>query len=131
MRITLAQLLAKAVTEMKVIKDNLDSQTYMEWVSRYQAQIVVLAVQIAWSEDVESALQQSDVPKALEQALINVEATLEILCVSVLGEQPPLQRKKLEHLVRRTVVTNLILLFLQVWIGKLTGKNFRRFKFLS
>lgn len=59
---------------------------------------------VSWSESVEKALQ------AIEQRgdsdlgpLINVlqvmEATLNVLADSVLHEQPPVRRKKLEHLV--------------------------------
>lgn len=36
---------------------------------------------------------------ALQQVLVQVEATLTVLADSVLQEQPPLRRKKLEHLV--------------------------------
>jgi hypothetical protein len=60
---------------------------------------------VSWSESVEKALQ------AIEQRgdgdlapLVNVlqvmEATLNVLADSVLHEQPPVRRKKLEHLVR-------------------------------
>jgi hypothetical protein len=70
-----------------------------------QAQIVVLAAQILWSEDVEAALHQISAAgdqkmTPLERVLSQVETTLNILADSVLQEQPPLRRKKLEHLVR-------------------------------
>lgn len=70
----------------------------------FQSQIVVLAAQISWSEDVESALHaiastgDNDL-KPLEEVLTAVESTLNVLADSVLQEQPPLRRKKLEHLV--------------------------------
>lgn len=35
----------------------IDAAVYMEWIDKYQAQLVVLAAQISWSETVESALQ--------------------------------------------------------------------------
>lgn len=67
---------------------------------------MVLAVQIMWSEEVEAALQSaasSGEPgagvKALQPALRQVESTLNVLADSVLQEQPPLRRRKLEHLV--------------------------------
>ena len=70
-----------------------------------QAQLVVLASQIAWSESCENALQSissSSNPNDLEpmlKVLRVVEATLNILADSVLQEQPPVRRRKLEHLV--------------------------------
>lgn len=67
---------------------------------------MVLAAQISWSEDVEAALHQasgnSGVKVApLERVLTQVETTLNVLADSVLQEQPPLRRRKLEHLVRQ------------------------------
>lgn len=76
----------------------------MEWVDSYQAQLVVLAAQIAWSEHTEQALQniekagQKDL-QPLDEVLATVESTLNVLADSVLHEQPPVRRKKLEHLV--------------------------------
>ncbi|XP_038118676.1 dynein heavy chain, cytoplasmic isoform X2 [Culex quinquefasciatus] len=117
MRFTLASYLAQAVQDIKQFKDEIDPQKYMEWCDKYQAQIVVLAAQILWSEDVEAALQQAtDSPSnksPLNRVLSTVEATLNVLADSVLQEQPALRRKKLEHLInefvhKRTVTRRLI-----------------------
>ncbi|KAK7789348.1 hypothetical protein R5R35_002380 [Gryllus longicercus] len=119
MRLTLASSLAQAVQDIKQFKDGaIDPQAYMEWCDKYQAQIVVLAAQILWSEDVEAALHQvsqsDDLGMApLERVLAQVGATLNVLADSVLQEQPPLRRKKLEHLInefvhKRTVTRRLI-----------------------
>ncbi|XP_055612109.1 dynein heavy chain, cytoplasmic isoform X2 [Uranotaenia lowii] len=117
MRFTLASYLAQAVQDIKQFKDEIDAQKYMEWCDKYQAQIVVLAAQILWSEDVEAALQQSsDNPgnkNPLNRVLTTVESTLNVLADSVLQEQPALRRKKLEHLInefvhKRTVTRRLI-----------------------
>lgn len=105
MRVTLACKLAEAVQDIKQFKDNIDSQKYMQWVDKYQAQIVVLAAQILWSEDVEAALLKMNgepQKEPLEEVLQQVENTLNVLADSVLQEQPQLRRKKLEHLVRAT-----------------------------
>jgi hypothetical protein len=60
MRMTLAQLLAQAVQEIEQFKSlSVDATKYMEWIDSFQAQLVVLAAQISWSESVESALQVS------------------------------------------------------------------------
>lgn len=117
MRFTLASYLAQAVQDIKQFKEgHIDPAKYMEWCDKYQAQIVVLAAQILWSEDVEQALQQaSENPslKPLNKVLQTVESTLNVLDDSVLQEQPALRRKKLEHLInefvhKRTVTRRLI-----------------------
>jgi dynein heavy chain 1, cytosolic len=107
MRMTLASYLAEAVQDIKQFKEgSIDSEQYMKWCDKYQAQIVVLAAQILWSEDVEAALKQmeaagpSSPSTPLERVLAQVQTTLTVLADSVLQEQPQLRRKKLEHLVR-------------------------------
>ncbi|RMX44013.1 hypothetical protein pdam_00012965 [Pocillopora damicornis] len=106
MRTTLATLLATAVTEIQQFNsESIDGQKYMHWVDGYQAQLVVLASQIAWSESCEEALQaissssnQKDLGPMMKVLRV-VEATLNILADSVLQEQPPVRRRKLEHLI--------------------------------
>ncbi|XP_063237430.1 dynein heavy chain, cytoplasmic isoform X2 [Bacillus rossius redtenbacheri] len=119
MRVTLASSLSQAVQDIKQFKDGaIDPQAYMLWCDKYQAQIVVLAAQVLWSEDVEAALHQASGAGdqrtgPLERVLQQVETTLNILADSVLQEQPPLRRRKLEHLInefvhKRTVTRRLI-----------------------
>ncbi|CAH0758045.1 unnamed protein product [Diatraea saccharalis] len=113
MRVTLACRLKDAVGDVKQFKDgNVDPQKFIEWCDKYQAQIVVLAAQILWSEDVEAALASGG-GDGLKRVLAHVENMLNILADSVLQEQPPLRRKKLEHLInefvhKRTVTRRLI-----------------------
>ncbi|XP_001636057.2 cytoplasmic dynein 1 heavy chain 1 isoform X2 [Nematostella vectensis] len=104
MRTTLATLLAASVKETHQFNtEQVDNSVYMKWVDTYQAQLVVLAAQISWSESCENALQQiANNPKdmsPLEKVLKVVEATLNVLADSVLQEQPPVRRRKLEHLI--------------------------------
>ncbi len=105
MRMTLAKLLAQAVSDVAQFKSTtIDQQKYMEWVDEYQAQLVVLAAQIAWSESVDASLLAiekagKDNLGPLQAVLTMVESTLNVLADSVLHEQPPVRRKKLEHLV--------------------------------
>lgn len=71
---------------------------------------MVLSTQIAWSENIESALTtiSGGGDMTLMQAVLsNVEATLNVLADTVLMEQPPLRRRKLEHLVRRIFILSL------------------------
>ena len=107
MRLNLATLLAKAVDDIsKFNKKAIQPAEYLQWVDSYQAQLVVLASQIAWSSSMEAALQnlQSQTGSSvdfgsLQDVLKVVEGTLNVLADSVLQEQPPVRRKKLEHLV--------------------------------
>ena len=80
---------------------------------------MVLASQIAWSESCENALQtissssnQNDLEPVLKVLRV-VEATLNILADSVLQEQPPVRRRKLEHLVSKLLLISDIFLLLQ------------------
>jgi dynein heavy chain 1 len=87
--------------------------------SSLQAQIVVLAAQILWSEDVEAALHQISAAgdqkfTPLERVLSQVETTLNVLADSVLQEQPPLRRRKLEHLVMLIAIQRMQLLKLKI-----------------
>lgn len=64
---------------------------------------MVLSTQIAWSENIESALTNASAggdTAPMQGVLSNVQASLNLLADTVLMEQPPLRRKKLEHLVR-------------------------------
>lgn len=96
MRLTLATLLAKAVDDISEFSTGqINVARYLEWVDRYQSQLVVLAAQIIWSSSVEEGLNSN----SLESVLKVVENTLTVLADSVLQEQPPVRRKKLENLV--------------------------------
>ena len=81
---------------------------------------MVLASQIAWSESCENALQtissssnQNDLEPVLKVLRV-VEATLNILADSVLQEQPPVRRRKLEHLVSKLLLIRYIFFFFAV-----------------
>lgn len=72
---------------------------------------MVLSAQIAWSENVESALTTiagGNDMTPMQGVLSNVEATLNVLADTVLMEQPPLRRKKLEHLVSDSITMETV-----------------------
>ena len=99
MRLTLATLLAKAVEDISQFSGGeMRVSDYIEWVDKYQAQLIVLAAQINWSSNVEDALVNGG-GDGLVAVLKIVEDTLTVLADSVLQEQPPVRRKKLENLV--------------------------------
>jgi len=61
----------------------------------------------SWSENMDKSLQSMEQRGDGDMAPISgvleiLEATLNVLADSVLHEQPPVRRKKLEHLVSRT-----------------------------
>ena len=65
---------------------------------------MVLSAQVVWSENCENALLQIGSASPIDMTPIDnvlkvVEATLNVLADSVLQEQPPVRRRKLEHLV--------------------------------
>eukprot|EP00124_Ichthyophonus_hoferi_P005428 Ihof_evm1s783 gene=Ihof_evmTU1s783 len=112
MRLSLADLLAKAVNEVHVFtSDGFHGPTYLQWANQYPSQLVSLAAQVAWSHDVEEALNRggSDLPLVAE----SIEEILTFLADTVLTPQPPVLRRKLEHLItelvhQRDVIRQLI-----------------------
>lgn len=106
MRLNLAMLLAQAVDGIaKFSKGSIDTEQYLQWVDSYQAQLVVLASQVTWSTNMEAALQTLQTQSSpgdmapVNDVLKIIEGTLNVLADCVLHEQPPVRRKKLEHLV--------------------------------
>ena len=98
--LTLAKLLAQSIPQLLTIQSNLsNTQAFIEWLDQYQAQLVVLAFQVSWSENMERLLSlEKNVD--LQPALRQIESTLGILADLVLADQPTVRRRKLEHLVR-------------------------------
>lgn len=100
MRLTLAGLLKMAVGEAAGFWDTeLDKGAYVQWLDRYPTQLVVLSAQVAWSEHVEDALKRG----GLGAAEATVEGMLGLLADTVLTPQPPVRRRKLEHLITELV----------------------------
>ncbi|XP_063712959.1 cytoplasmic dynein 1 heavy chain 1-like isoform X4 [Symsagittifera roscoffensis] len=108
MKISLAKFLADGVAGIQQFStaEVIDQQKYMEWLDNYQTQLVVIAAQIAWTQNAEVALGKinggTDL-SPLEQVSGNVEKVLNVLADSVLLEQPQLRRKKLEHMITELV----------------------------
>ncbi|CAF4132742.1 unnamed protein product, partial [Rotaria sp. Silwood2] len=101
--LTLAKLLSRAIPELIKIQENLaDTNAFIQWLDQYQAQLVVLAFQVSWSESIERILEQKSKTNnndILPNALQGIESTLGILANMVLGDQPTVRRRKLEHLI--------------------------------
>ncbi|KAF9454965.1 dynein heavy chain [Macrolepiota fuliginosa MF-IS2] len=103
MRLSLADLLCGAVTELQsffgngseLVKDDL-----MNWLEKYPAQLVTLAIQVAWTAAVETSLEAHQAP---ENPLDTIRQALDLLADIVLQELSPVTRRKCEHLITELV----------------------------
>ncbi|KIY66037.1 dynein heavy chain protein 1 [Cylindrobasidium torrendii FP15055 ss-10] len=103
MRLSLANLLVAAVDELQTFYgtgEKLPQDRFMEWMEKYPAQLVTLAVQVAWTASVESCLEAGSVP---ESPLETVRQALDLLADIVLQELTPVTRRKCEHLITELV----------------------------
>lgn len=103
MRVSLAQLLCDAVAELQSFYGSvspLPLDQFMEWLEKYPAQLVTLAIQVAWTASVESALESS---QSLDGPLDTVRQGLDLLADVVLTELKPVTRRKCEHLITELV----------------------------
>ncbi|KAL8276643.1 hypothetical protein RQP46_010992 [Phenoliferia psychrophenolica] len=103
MKVSLAQLLARAYQDLELFynaPEVLDNERFLAWIDRYPAQLVVLAVQVGWTNLVDTAL---DARRPLEGPLSVVLRGLDVLADTVLTELAPIQRRKCEHLITELV----------------------------
>lgn len=113
MRASLAQLLSDSVAELQDFYgkgSTLEKDAFMAWMEKYPAQLVTLAIQVAWTASVETALVNS---QPLEGPLDTVRQGLDLLAAIVLTELSPVTRRKCEHLItelvhQRDVIRSLI-----------------------
>ena len=78
---------------------NLEQASFFAWLDKYQSQLIVVSSQINWTSQVEQALEKNQ----LDTCLDAINGQLNLLADSVLQEQPPIRRKKLEHLIMESV----------------------------
>ena len=109
MQDTLALLLEQAVSEDSLSAESSSSidenskDTFVEWTTKFPAQVMILAAQINWSMGVDKALGTQDSKKALASVLKVLEWKLEAMATTVLLELPPDSRKKFEQLITELV----------------------------
>ncbi|CAH0480997.1 unnamed protein product [Peronospora belbahrii] len=98
MRKTLSLLLEEAVRSYPTDES---ADLYLKWVSEFPAQVIILATQVQWSNDVESVLKASgdDLAVVLEQ----LDKLLLILSERVLTDVKNDVRKKYEQLITELV----------------------------
>ena len=91
MKVSLTLLLTDAVTEMNTfyLADELDTGVFLNWIDKYPAQLVVVAVQIIWTQSVDKALttmtegdpdDQTPMNDAIGYVLRGLEVWLTLYC---------------------------------------------------
>ncbi|KAH7883931.1 dynein heavy chain and region D6 of dynein motor-domain-containing protein [Phlebopus sp. FC_14] len=103
MRLSLADHLCDAVAELQSfygIASSLDKTQLMYWMEKYPAQLVTLAIQVAWTASVEAAFDAGKLP---EGPLETISQALDLLADIVLQELTPVTRRKCEHLITELV----------------------------
>lgn len=116
MQETMALLLEQAVQEdafsTEVVLNDTSKSQFVDWTTKFPAQVMILAAQINWSMGVDNALK-GDSGKELPEVLRVLEWKLEVMANTVLLELPADSRKKFEQLItelvrQRDVVRSLI-----------------------
>lgn len=103
MRLSLADLLCDAVGELQSFYGTgspLNVDQLMYWMEKYPAQLVTLAIQVAWTTSVEDSLESDILP---EGPLETISQALDLLADIVLRELSPVTRRKCEHLITEVV----------------------------
>lgn len=103
MRLSLADLLCDAVAELQSFygaRSPLDKDQLMVWMEKYPAQLVTLAVQVAWTTSMEDVTDSGSLP---EGPLDTIGQALDLLADIVLQELKPVTRRKCEHLITELV----------------------------
>ncbi|KNC52645.1 cytoplasmic dynein [Thecamonas trahens ATCC 50062] len=108
MKNSLALLLTDAVVELRTILAPgraFDEDAFFTWVETYPDQLVTLAAQCVWTEQVEAGLEAaaSDEYGAANAFLETILSVLAVLAQEVLSDMSNIKRKKLEHLITELV----------------------------
>jgi dynein heavy chain 1 len=116
MKLTLALLLEQAVAEdasSGLSSGDDGKKQFVDWATKFPAQVMILATQINWSMGVDEALHSDDSSTALKEKSTTLEWKLEVMAETVLTELPPESRKKFEQMItelvhQRDVVRDLL-----------------------
>ena len=103
MRLSLADLLTEAVEELQIFygsSEKLSADQLMGWMEKYPAQLVTVAIQVAWTASVEASLGELRAP---DGSLDTVLQALDLLADIVLQDLNPVTRRKCEHLITELV----------------------------
>jgi dynein heavy chain 1 len=103
MQLSLAHLLTASVDELQTfygITGKLSIVELQAWTEKYPAQLVTLAIQVAWTAAIEEAFESGE---SLEGPLDTILQGLDLLADVVLTELAPVTRRKCEHLITELV----------------------------
>ncbi|KAJ7596607.1 dynein heavy chain protein 1 [Mycena floridula] len=103
MRLSLATLLSEAVAELQSFYgtgSKVSMEQLMRWMESYPAQLVTIAIQVAWTASVETSFEAHQPPDA---PLETVHQALDLLADIVLQDLAPVTRRKCEHLITELV----------------------------
>jgi dynein heavy chain 1 len=103
MQLSLAHLLTASVDELQTfygISGKLSIVELQAWTEKYPAQLVTLAIQVAWTAAIEEAFESGE---SLEGPLDTILQGLDLLADVVLTELAPVTRRKCEHLITELV----------------------------
>jgi dynein heavy chain 1 len=103
MQLSLAHLLTASVDELQTfygISGKLSIVELQAWTEKYPAQLVTLAIQVAWTAAIEEAFEAGE---SLEGPLDTILQGLDLLADVVLTELAPVTRRKCEHLITELV----------------------------
>ena len=95
--------MGEAVTDLRSfygVENEFSSERFISWIQTYPAQLVSLAVQVAWTTSVESCLEAGSVAEA---PLETIKTGLDLLADLVLTDLSPITRRKCEHLITELV----------------------------
>ena len=112
MQVSLAVLLGSALTELEILDRNSQQDEFNDWIKKFPAQIVILSMQVSWSNRVEDSLSSKQ-GKNLNLTEESIRLTLEMLAEMVLTDLQPEIRKKYEQLItdlvhQKEVTTQLV-----------------------
>ncbi|KAG9023665.1 hypothetical protein FRB95_012647 [Tulasnella sp. JGI-2019a] len=103
MRMSLAMHLCDAVAELQTFygaEGDLPGPCFLEWIDSYPAQLVSLAIQVAWTASVEASFAVGKTPEKPNETILQ---GLELLADIVLTDLKPITRRKCEHLITELV----------------------------
>ena len=102
MQTTVATLLDQAMTEIRQMT-TFRIESYLKWVRKYPAQVIILCTQILWSDKMEMAFNSPDPVKAVQSVLQYLDSILNTLADQVMKSLPVDERKKYEQLINEHV----------------------------
>lgn len=105
MKNTLARLLEEAVSEDSSagLASDDGKAVFVQWATKFPAQIMILATQVNWSMGVDAALHMEDSKTGLQNQLTSLEWKLSVMAETVLLKLPPQDRKKFEQMITELV----------------------------